>query len=86
MFNVVFYHKNPEVDATIIAIIDGNDILMRSRDCITIDLGVSPTWEAIMTSRIFFIITRTYLKYSCDIMCYSKIFIKGGQKKPALDE
>lgn len=53
MFNVVFYHKNPEVDATIIAIIDGNDILMRSRDCITIDLGVSPTWEAIMTSRIF---------------------------------
>lgn len=41
MFNVVFYHKNTEVDATIIAIIDDNDILMRSRDCITIDLGVS---------------------------------------------
>lgn len=41
MFNIVFYHKNPEAHATIIAIIDDNDLLMRFRDCIPIDLGVS---------------------------------------------
>lgn len=59
IFNIVFHHKNPEVDATLIDIMDDNDLLMRPKNCITIDLGVSFSYLGSYNDK-----QNTYFEYS----------------------